>query len=445
MLIAAPYQTRVGWKLVTPERIIIVLLCLGLPCSAIRAETLEDAWSIALSADKSLQSVRSRTLAAEANVSAARSRRLPEVEVAAAFTQLDDTPGLDLSSVGITLPDAISHDNFLSASAQLNLPLYTGGQISNGINAASAALEASQDQETAAVQDLKLAVADAFVLVLRASHAVTVADANVASLQGHAMDVQNLFDKGLVPENDLLAVQVSLADAQQKALQTSNGLDIARAAYNRQLGRALDADVSLEEVMPQVDPLARVDELDELTATALENRSELSALENQSSALSYQSQAERASTRPVVGLNASYRYLENDALDDENLASLALGVSWSLYDGGLARHRATALEQQAQSARDLNADLDSGIRLQVRSAWLSLNEARRRLAVTDKALAQADQNLKVARNRYKNGIGINTEVLDAQALRSLSQLNANDARYDAALARLKLARSLGVL
>ncbi len=135
----------------------------------------------------------------------------------------------------------------------------------------------------------------------------------------------------------------------------------------------------------------------------------------------------------------------HDALDDQNLASVALGVSWVLYDGGLARHRASALEQQAQSARDLNADLDSGIRLQVRSAWLSINEARRRMAVAEKAVAQAEQNLKVAKDRYRNGIGTNTEVLDAETLRSVSQLNTNDARYDAALARLNLARSLGVL
>ncbi len=136
--------------------------------------------------------------------------------------------------------------------------------------------------------------------------------------------------------------------------------------------------------MPQVDPQARVEELDELTATALDNRSELSALLNKSSALALQGKAERASALPTVGFNATYRYLENDALDDQNLASVALGVSWALYDGGLAGHRASALEQQAQSARDLNADLDSGIRLQVRSAWLTINEARNRMAVAAK-------------------------------------------------------------
>ncbi|ASJ76568.1 TolC family protein [Granulosicoccus antarcticus] len=428
-----------------PYQIIIVLSCLALPLSVSHAETLEEAWGVALSSDQSLQAMKSQTQAAAASVSAAKARRLPTVNVDAAFTQLDDTPGLDLSALGLTLPDAVSHDNFLAASAQLNLPLYTGGQISNGISAANAALEANRDQEVAAVQNLKLAVADAFVLVLRATHAVEVANANVDSLQGHATDVENFFNKGLVPQNDLLAVQVSLANAQQKALQTANGLDIAKAAYNRQLGRALEAEVSLDEVMPQVDPLARVDELDQLTTTALDNRSELSALLNKSSALSLQGKAERGSTLPTVGLNATYRYLENETLDDQNLASVALGVSWALYDGGLAKHRASALEQQAQSARDLNADLDSGIRLQVRSAWLSINEARRRMDVAQKAVAQAEQNLKVAKDRYQNGIGTNTEVLDAEALRSVSQLNNNDARYDAALARLKLARSLGVL
>ncbi len=156
------------------KQIIIALLFLGLPLTATRAETLEQAWSVALSSDQGLQAVKSQTQAAAASVSAAKARRLPTVDVDAAFTQLDDTPGLDLSALGLTLPDAVSHDNFLAASAQVNLPLYTGGQISNGISAASAALAGSRDQEMAAVQNLKLAVADAFVLVLRATHASTL-------------------------------------------------------------------------------------------------------------------------------------------------------------------------------------------------------------------------------------------------------------------------------
>ena len=59
----------------------------------------------------------------------------------------------------------------------------------------------------------------------------------------HLRDVGSLYEKGLVSKNDLLAAEVALADAQQKTLETPNKLEVARAAYNRALGRVLTENV----------------------------------------------------------------------------------------------------------------------------------------------------------------------------------------------------------
>jgi outer membrane protein TolC len=61
------------------------------------------------------------------------------------------------------------------------------------------------------------------------------------------------------------------------------------------------------------------------------------------------------------------------------------------------------------------------------------------------SLAQADENLRVARDRYRNGVGTHTEVLDAEALRSLTDSNHLNAHYDLHLARLRLKKAVGEL
>jgi outer membrane protein TolC len=61
------------------------------------------------------------------------------------------------------------------------------------------------------------------------------------------------------------------------------------------------------------------------------------------------------------------------------------------------------------------------------------------------AVAQAEENLRVVRDRYLSGEGTNTEVLDAEALRTASRGNFDNARYDAALAQQRLARAIGRL
>ncbi|MAT65605.1 MAG: transporter [Gammaproteobacteria bacterium] len=422
-----------------------VTLAVATPCFA---ESLADAWTIALSRDQRLQAIRTQTSAVEAELAAARSNRLPVFSVDSAFTQLDNSPGVAVGQIAlpipIAIPNAFSNDNFVTANARLSLPIYTSGMISRGIDAAGDALDANRFQEAAFVAEVKLSVAESFVTVLRAQRAVDVATTNAASLEGHRRDVDNLNRRGMVPRNDLLAVEVSLADAQQSELKARNALDVARAAYNRRLGRPLDSPVTLDNVMPS-GPSRLSENLETLTVVALEERAELHALDEQASALRHRAEALRARTRPQFAAAIGYTYLENDILTDESFASASVGVTWSPFDGGRSRHAALALSRQAQAVTELHNDAVAQTQLQVRTAWLDLNETRQRLNVTVKALAQAEENLRVAKSRYQNGIGTNTEVLDAETMRTVTRSNHDNAHYDAAIARYRLARAVGVL
>jgi outer membrane protein TolC len=51
----------------------------------------------------------------------------------------------------------------------------------------------------------------------------------------------------------------------------------------------------------------------------------------------------------------------------------------------------------------------------------------------------------VVRDRYANGLSTDTEVLDAETRRANSEANHAAARYDAALAGLRLKRAAGDL
>ena len=104
-----------------------------------------------------------------------------------------------------------------------------------------------------------------------------------------------------------------------------------------------------------------------------------------------------------------------------------------------------ALERREESQLSQRADLASQIALQVRSAWLTSHETRLRIPVTRAATAQADENLRVARNRYLQQRGTNTEVLDAEYSRVQSYDNFYNALYDSIVAGFELHRAVGDL
>lgn len=405
------------------------------------AESLQQAWDTALSVDRGLKASRESTAAAASLLEAAKSARLPNVALEAGYTALGETPAAKVDFFGQSLQMPLAQKNSAAYRAMATLPLYTGGRIERGIDAATAGMDAARLGEAADAQNVKLRVADAYVSVLRAGRMLKVAESHVTSLEAHARDVGNLHEQGMVAKSDLLSVRVALADAHQRQLQVANGLDLARAAYNRLLGRPLDQPVSLDDLSPE----ATQAQFPVLTERALAQRSELAALARQIEALRHQAAAVRGETAPQIALSGGYGYQENRYQVHQGQWMVTLGVKWSLFDGGVVSHRANAVARQAAALTEQRDELASIIALQVRQTWLDVEETRKRLIVTQSAIAQAEENLLVARDRYANGLSTHTEVLDAETLRTGSESNHANALSDAALAGLRLKRATGEL
>jgi len=418
-----------------------LMLMILLVTTPAAAESLQQAWEIALKVDHTLKAANKDTASAMEQLEAAKSVRLPGVSLSAGYTLLDDEPAIKANLGALSTEFAIAESSSYNYMATSTLPLYTSGRISSGIDAAGALHQASLSLLANRTIELKLRVAEAYVSVLRVAQGLKVAQSHVTSLEAHANDVENLHEQGMVSRNELLTARVALADARQGAIKTQNALDITQSAYNRLLGRPLNQKVSLDDLKPETHD----ESVDSLTELALGRRHELLVLQDQIKALNHQAAGIRAETGPQLGLSGGYAYLDNQHLVNEGQWFVSLGVQWKLFDGGVVRHRASATEHQAMAVQAHYDDLVTQVALQVRQYWLDVQETRKRIRVTDEAISQAEENLKVSRDRYENGLSTHTEVLDAETLRTLSQNNHANAVYDAVLATFRLKRVVAEL
>ena len=423
---------------------LILMMCISKTPPA-GSESLEDAWKTALSADYRLQAVKSQTQSAREQVAVAKAQRLPELNAKGGYLVLDNDPmaAVDLPIPGLNLNGLpVAEENSYAYQVTARLPLFTSGRIRHGIEAADAGFKAARADEFRTAQDLKLEVAEAYILVLRTRRALEVAADNVNSLSSHASNIQNFFDQGLVARNDLLAAQVALADARQTELKTQNFNALAQCAYNRLLGRPLDGSVVIDDVeVPPDDP----ENLEKCIENALANRKELEILDQKARALQNQAAMARAAAYPQMALEGGYSYWENEYLVHEGVWSAMIGVEWAIFDKGISRHRSGSLISQSSAQLNLRNDIASKIRLSVRQIWLDIHETQKRIFVTEKAMSQAEENLNVSTDRYRKGLGTNTEVLDAETLRTKSFLNYNNAMYDHILAMLRMRHAIGEL
>ena len=405
-------------------------------------ETIETAWTVALNADQRIAASEWSVSAAESGWNAARAERMPSLTVGADYYALNQAPAAvaTLGPLGaVQLP--LANRDSGGGHALVTQPVYTSGRISNGIDAAAANVVANRADHSRTVLDVKMNVAEIYVRVLLATRIVEVAESKALSLTGHDKDVSALFEKGVVSKNDLLASQVALADALQKAMDARADLQVVQSAYNRALGRDLAQPVRLAELRDQEAPAP----LAELTQAAVSQRPELTSLSAQARALQDQAASVRGKSGPQVAVTGGYLYQQDDYIQPNGITGVMLNVEWNALDFGRVKNQARELDDKSQALIRLRRDAESMICLEVRQKWIDLQTARERVLVARKTTAQADENLRVARDRYQHQAGTNTEVLDAETLRVQAYTNLYSSTYQAALAALRLRRAVGNL
>jgi outer membrane protein len=410
------------------------------------AENLDEAWQMAVANNQALAAAHAEVAGARAKVRAARDGRWPTVDTNVGYTRLNASPRFDLATPGFTFRSGpiFKDDHYVNGTVQLKLPLYAGGRITAGIHAARDALNGTSAQEQATLSELKLAVAEAYVGVLRARSQLAIADASVKSLSAHVNDVKSMFQRQMVAKSDVLAAEVALANAQEGQVSAANAVQVALADYNRLLGQPLDRSPPLEARLV-VDPTLLAEPESALAREALSSRSELRGLAAQSGALAAQARAVTATRLPQIALTGGYTHFDNQILDRENFSMVGVGFTWSLFDGGVARNEAESLRSESRAAGRRLDDLRSQIELQVRRDWLAVREAQARVAASRQATAQAAENLRISRELYGVGLASNTQVLDAVTLQVEASNNYDNAVLDESLANIELAYAVGSL
>lgn len=423
----------------TARLAVAVLSCIA---TQAQAETLDQAWQRALEHDASLAAARADLDGARSSERAAYAARLPTLSVNAGYTRFNEAPQINFAGPGLALQAPIfAGDDYVASGAQIKVPLYTGGRVSADIDAAKHASAGAEDAERVARFSLRLDVAQSYIDVLRTKHLLQTAESRVASLGAHAADVEGMVGRELVARSDLLAARVALANAEQQRVRAANDVALAYAAYNRRLGEPLDRTPLLEDSVPMDTALAE-QSLNSLIERAVAQRGELGAQSALADALAQQSKAQRADLLPQLALSVGYTYFDNEILDRKDFATVGVGVTWKLFDGGQVRQRSAALRSQSVAARRRAEDLRTRIELEVSRSWLAVREARGRIAASRDAVAQADENLRITRELYGTGLGTNTQVLDAVTLQLEAANNHENAVLDHAFAVLALARAV---
>ncbi len=473
--------------------------------ASVRAEDLSQAWSIALSVNQGLQAQRDASVSAKFTVQAAESARYVSVRSYSINTLLAASPTTKAalvnnsgssttkgsgsgtgtgsgtsggsgtgtssgSSGGAAAALGGSGRVFVLGSNQTflpinlttaSLPIYTGGRLLKTVESAQHQLNAQKTVETRTAIDLKLTVAEAYIGVLRAQKNLETSRSNVEQLTSFTRDTLNRQEQQLAIRSDVLAAQVSLSNAQLTEITNRTSVESAYATYNRYLCRPLDAYASLDEISQFASDLnwenlaaqavrnrgefAGMNDAEarELTSQALKIRPELANLGEQARSYNAQAEATRAALKPQVSITGGFVFLGPENFGPQGNGFGSVILDWTFTDSGRTRRQTEALKAQGRTLTRQRADLAADVALQVRTRWLDLQTARQRVPIARFSVTQAEENVKVINDRYRQQLATYTEVLDAETRRVTSLNGFYNAVYDENLAYFRLKRAVG--
>ncbi len=252
-------------------------------------------------------------------------------------------------------------------------------------------------------QQLVYRVVDAYLNLLLAEKRLQVAEDALKTSQAILDRSQSRFDAGMVVESDPLGARVQHAQRRQELIQARNGVELARARLNHELGVALDTSYQPAEVLAeQVLPVPPEEESERL---ALERRPDLAGMRLQVEIQRKSVTAAKAAFGPQLNAFAGWE-ADNPHFTGGGGNNWMAGfeLRLDLFSGGakrarLQRERATA--NQAAAQRD---SMTSGVRLEVRQAHLDVQAAQQQIEVARGAVAESKESLRISQNRYEGGL-----------------------------------------
>ncbi|MBN2209113.1 MAG: TolC family protein, partial [Candidatus Coatesbacteria bacterium] len=261
-------------------------------------------------------------------------------------------------------------------------------------------------------------------------------------LERHLRDAEAGFAAGTIARFEVLRAETQLANARQGLISAQNGVQLARAAFNNVLGRPIDTPVDLIEP-----PAASFVEL-ELAAcveTALKSRPEILQSEMLLDVNEKLVDVAKISGKPKLNFLWNYNRNFDVTMFNPRESSWAafLTASMSIYDGGATQAAVDMADSDAETAKLTLEQVVNGVTLDAKQSYLSLSESQERIRAAETALEQARESMRLAEVRYKSGVSVQLELLDAQAALTLAETNHVNALYDYQIALAKLERAVG--
>lgn len=401
--------------------------------------TLTEALRTALQNNLDLANAGLETEKSEKEKRIVHREQLPALSLDAEYTRLSLPETSDIPIPGFSLPESEA-DLSLTAT----MPLYTGGRLPAARRRATEELDLTKTAERGTRGDVLLETATAFFETLASRKFIEVAEEALDNSTRHLAEVSALLAQGQVARVDLYRTELDVAE-RERDLAVAEAHAVRRSEHLSSLifpARIVSVEAVWEPETPR-----EVGSVEEWMALAEETSPEILAARISVELARTGVDAARARRWPALGLFGSYGARDEDFSYGGDDLYWNAGLSFTLpvfAKGQTLLEIEKALDTGAQSANSL-VQTRRSVRRGVVDAHAGTTLALRRHDAAVKAITAGEENLRVTRLKYNQGLISNTDVIDALLSLSRSRFDLIQALKDYYTNRTKLMRLAGTI
>ncbi len=354
-------------------------------------------------------------------------------------------PSLDVSYSANALDESNAVENRENSVAigSITWNLFSGFQDRYNIQSAQLSKKAAELKLHGIKQDIQLNVALRYLTTYTRKANLKVAQDSYTTLGKIYRDAENRFNVGLIKKNELLRFKVDLDNAVITQKKAQAELDKSVRMLQREIDGKVNSTLLAYNEFAQLPSLG---ENSAYEAEMLKNRSELRALQELAQAAKAQAKAAYGSMLPRLDLASSYRKYNDDfepggnAADEEIRTQLTL--SMNLFDGFGKYRRVGKAKRLEDSLRYDLAEMECDLKTQLQNLFLDYAVSSENVGVAQSSIEQAQENVRITRMSYQEGLEKESDLLDAITNLSRARYNYVTAKSEVFANYFKITRAI---
>jgi len=377
-----------------------------------------------------------------------RAQAIPRLAAASQYNQLDpkllEVQGGFQGGAGAGGGFVVLQDKSWRITFEARQLVYAGGQVKAALKIAQLTEDTSHHLLRETVDRVVANIRTQFYTILLNRELITVAEETIQLLTDELTDQQNRFAAGTVPRFNVLRAEVELANARPTLIRARNNHLISRLELAKTLG--FDAGHGVDSI-GELRAIPREFSLARALAAARERRALLKAQKNTISSEEEQIKLAAAGYKPRMEVSAGYELrnsrLTQDLTQETNGWYIGATGSWNIFDGLETKGKIDQAKARVASAKVSFADSVQQVELEVQKAFARVNEARELIESQGKVVEQAEEALRLAKERLAAGAGTQLDVLDTRVALTRARTTEKQALFDYNVAIAELDRSTG--